>query len=171
MYMKKRKKFLSLGFWKISGRYRRGFTLIEVLIVMGIIAILAAVVIIAINPGRQFAQARNSQRTSNVNAILNAVGQNIADNKGLFNCASSSIPTSPTIMKSASGYDIAACIVPTYMAAMPFDPSATGAHYTDNTDYNSGYQISQDAATKRITISAPEALNASELSQTISVTR
>src|SRR3989338_5215704 len=62
----------------------QGFTLIEILIVIGIIAILATIVIIAINPARQFAQARNTQRVSNTNAILNAVGQRIADGKGIF---------------------------------------------------------------------------------------
>src|SRR3989338_3325065 len=69
-----------------------GFTLIEILVVIGIIAVLAAVVIIAINPARQFAQARNSQRTANVNAILNAIGQNLADNKGVFTCAGIGAP-------------------------------------------------------------------------------
>src|ERR1700722_12408331 len=61
-----------------------GFTLIEILVVIGMIAILATIVIIAINPARQFAQGRNSQRVSNVNTILNAIGQRIADNKGVF---------------------------------------------------------------------------------------
>ncbi|KKU11008.1 MAG: hypothetical protein UX14_C0005G0022, partial [Parcubacteria group bacterium GW2011_GWF1_45_5] len=58
---------------------RKGFTLIELLIVIGIIVLLAGVVIIALNPARQFALARNSQRWSNVNAILNAVGQRMAE--------------------------------------------------------------------------------------------
>lgn len=137
-----------------------GFTLIEILIVIGIIAVLAAIVVVAINPARQFAQARNSQRVSNVNAILNAVGQNIADNKGSFTCAAA-IPSSAGYMGSASGEaNIYACIVPTYMPEMPFDPGNTSVfttftpHVASATDYESGYQISQNAS-GRITVCAP----------------
>ena len=60
-------------------RRQAGFTLIEILMALLLIAILATIVIIAINPAKQFAQARNTQRTSNVESILNAVGQRIAD--------------------------------------------------------------------------------------------
>lgn len=54
----------------------RGFTLIELLLVIGIVAILASIVIVAINPTRQLAQARNAQRHSDVRTILDAVRQN-----------------------------------------------------------------------------------------------
>ena len=156
---------------KISRSKRGGFTLIEILLVMGIIAILAAVVIVAINPARQFAQARNSQRTSNVFSILNAVSQNMADNQGVFNCAAGAIPTTAAVIKSADGYNAAPCLVPTYLPSIPFDPSATGAHFTSATDYDTGYTIARDITTGRITVAAPAALGVSELEKTISATR
>ena len=132
-----------------------GFTLIELLVVIGIIAILAAVVIIAINPARQFAQARNTQRWSNVNAILNAIGQNMADNRGVFDCTDGgAIPATPATM-SFTDYDIYDCIVPTYISTLPVDPE-TGI-FTDGNDYDTGYTVVKDAVTNRITVAAPAA--------------
>lgn len=49
------------------------FTLIELLIVIAILGILAAAVMVAINPAKRLAQARDAQRKSDVNAIANAL--------------------------------------------------------------------------------------------------
>ncbi len=120
----------------------KGFTLIEILVVIGIIAVLAAVVLVAINPSRQFKLARDSQRVSNVNAVLNTISQNISENHGIFMCnnAVMALPATSTVVKSGvGGFDLAPCAVPAYISALPFDPSATGSHWTSSTDYDSHY--------------------------------
>jgi type IV pilus assembly protein PilA len=127
-------------------------------VVIGIIAVLAAIVLIAINPARQFAQARNAQRSSDTNALLNAYGQQLADNKGVT-CVSG-VTTTPAEIKSGAAIDFA-CLVPNYIPSLPFDPSASGASAT-----STKYFINNDAS-GRITISAPSA----ELGATISLTR
>lgn len=52
-----------------------GFTLLEILIAVAILGILAAVVILAINPQKQLEDARDAQRRIDLNTILNAVYQ------------------------------------------------------------------------------------------------
>ncbi|MFA5855436.1 MAG: type II secretion system protein [Candidatus Gracilibacteria bacterium] len=145
---------------KISSR--RGFTLIEVLLVVVIIAILAGIVIIAVNPARQIAQTNNAQRNSDIVAILDAVHQYAVDHRG-------ALPTNITgtaAELSSTATDVCVDLVPTYLSALPFDPTATGAAYTDCDTYATGYTIMKDA-NNRVTVAAPGA----ELSATISVSR
>lgn len=143
----------------------KGFTLIELLVVIGILAVLLAITLIAINPARQFAQANNTKRRSDVNAILNAIHQYAADNHG-------QPPTGITtdLQNIASGAaDICADVVPQYIAALPSDPNTNnGANITNcGAAYTTGYQVQQINANARITVSAPGA----ELGETIIVTR
>jgi prepilin-type N-terminal cleavage/methylation domain-containing protein len=151
---------------------KKGFTLIEILVVIGIIAILATVVLIAINPARQFSQARDTQRFSNVNAILNAIGQYTADHKGVL---PPDIPVSPTAPADITA-GLCTALVPTYIPALPSDPKSadySGASLLaadcaglDTKDI--GYTVQQDTTANggRIKVAA-----VGEITTAISVTR
>lgn len=147
----------------------KGFTLLEMLIVMALIAILVGIVIAVLNPARQFALARNSARYSHLNTIMNGISANQAENQGTFTCATGAIPLAATNMSNdtvGGDYDIAPCLVTEYLSSMPYDPSVTGAIWTSEAVYDTGYTISQ-GADGRITVAAP----AAELSEVISLTR
>src|SRR3989338_10556361 len=100
----------------------KAFTLIELLVVIGILTVLFAIVLIAVNPDRQFKQANDTQRRSDVSAILNAVGHYQTDNNGALPAA---IATTAKVIKSAAGgADICTDLVAKYIAALPFDPTS-----------------------------------------------
>ena len=150
---------------------RAGFTLIELLLVIGIIAILAAIVIVAINPTKQLGDARDAQRRSDVNTILNAVYQYAIDNNGTL---PGNIPTGSTAWQVCKdSYLPATCIVApsgygtgvnlrmlsgSYVVNLPADPqsaTSTGTNYFIVKDSNG-----------RVTVSAPGVEQAGSISVT-----
>lgn len=155
---------------KTAQNNKKGFTLIELLVVIGILAVLLAITLIAINPAKQFAQANNTKRRSDVNAILNAIDQYAADNKGVLPAG---ITTTAQPI-SNTGANICASLVTTYLAELPADPqtgtpdsSISLTECGDVAGYVSGYTVIQSASDNRVTVAAPGA----ELTEIISVTR
>lgn len=157
----------------MSKSLQKGFTLLELLVVIGILGILLAIVLVAINPAAQFAQANNTARTNDVNTILNAVHQYSADNKG--NLTALGLTVTPTQISSA-GANICAILVPDYVSLFPVDPDTNNGVALPETDcepadtYGTSYNISQDAA-GRVTVSAPDAEAVRGVTPVISVTR
>jgi len=129
----------------------KGFTLIELLLVIGIIAILASIVIVAINPTKQLGDARDAQRKSDVNTILSAVYQYAIDNdgnlpSGITTTRKEICATGATDCDSAIDLDV---LTGSYLVRIPRDPqvqSATGTNYWI-----------VEGANGRITVDAPGA--------------
>lgn len=61
----------------------KGFTLIELIIVIAVIALLASAIFVSVNPGKRIGDAKDAQRLSDLTAILNAVDFYTADNASL----------------------------------------------------------------------------------------
>lgn len=151
---------------------KAGFTLLEILLVVGIISILAGIVILAINPTKQLGDTRNAQRRSDVLTILNAVYQYAIDpgNKisdlagGDLDTAKSADDDCADDANSIDTYGLDGDLVgteATYLTAIPIDPVDGVA------DTSSGYFIHLNSTTGRLTVCAPSA----ESGVTISVTR
>ncbi|MBI5421936.1 prepilin-type N-terminal cleavage/methylation domain-containing protein [Candidatus Peregrinibacteria bacterium] len=60
-----------------------GFTLVELIIVIAIIAILAAAIFVSIDPARRLHEARNARRRTDVMTMVEAIKQYQVDNDGI----------------------------------------------------------------------------------------
>ncbi|MBI5156300.1 type II secretion system protein [Candidatus Peregrinibacteria bacterium] len=141
-------------------RSRPAFSLIELLLVIGILAILAAIVLVAMNP-KPMVDERNTKRTKDVQMLLDSVTQYTVANKGIFPegitftakeiCRSSELPCH-------NGVDLDV-LTGSYLPELPVDPlasaSGTGSHYTIMKDRQN-----------RITIAAPDAEGGAKISVT-----
>ncbi len=147
----------------------KGFTLIEILLVVALIAILAGIVILAINPAKQLADTRNSQRRIDVRTIIDAIYQYNLDNNGAVVSTIPSSSTCPGTVDSQICQTAGTCtglvdlsVITNnskYVVAIPADPSSATANGT-------GYNVVK-TSNNRIIVCAPNA----ESSATISVQR
>ena len=120
---------------------KKAFTLLEILLVVGIIAILAGIVIIAINPGKQLATVRNTQRKNDLKQIYNAMTQfyidkgQYPDPTNLSDIYLKEICNTGSVSNTATSTTGVACgplvnlsaLVPTYIVAIPVDPSGASS--------------------------------------------
>ncbi|MDD4409781.1 MAG: FISUMP domain-containing protein [Candidatus Pacebacteria bacterium] len=109
------------------------FTLIEIVLVIGAVAILAGIVILAINPQKQIADIRDAQRKVDIGEINKALTGYQIDHSGSFPITFPVTLTEicDTGKKSFDEVNAADCVgylnlsflVPDYLVAIPRDPS------------------------------------------------
>lgn len=142
---------------------KEGFTLIEILLVVALLLILAAITIVAINPAKHFRDSRNAQRSSDVAEILNAITQYTAEDgftgwevaplSGVVDCLAADGVTQQwsTIGTEVGEVDLDSILVEEFIIAIPSDP------LTDN-----GYQICVTEG-GRVWVNAPDAEDGKEI--------
>lgn len=122
----------------------------EILLVIGLLAVLAVVVFVALDPAKRFQDTRNARRTTDIQNILSAVHTYVNDSKGIFPAAITStemqIGTATTgCAISTGGCNVAGatnCVdlstaLGSYLKSIPTDPNGTAAL--------TGYSIVKDS--------------------------
>lgn len=103
-------------------RLRSGFTLIELIVVIGILAILFTVVLIALNPVRQYNASTDTRRKSDLDQTYKSLMQYYVDHHSFptsqqwFQVVCGSPSTVPDFMKP-------------YMSQFPCDPDSNQRYY------------------------------------------
>ncbi|MBD3366346.1 hypothetical protein GF360_03340 [candidate division WWE3 bacterium] len=128
----------------------------ELLLVISIIAVLATVVFVSLDPVKRLADGRNSRRWNDVNNILTAVHSCIIDNDGVL--ADCGITDTSSHVLGTGDLDLSTDLAK-YLKSMPQDPK-TG------TAADTGYSIQADA-NNIVTVTADDAENG----ETVEVSR
>ena len=116
---------------------KKGFTLIEILIVVAIIAILASIVLIGLGPAQQ--SGRDARRLSDLHEIQNAL--ELYYNKcgyypGTANCASNADAASMAAVNTAVAGSALGV-----NSALPQDPSAGATYFYDSFNNGTTYTL------------------------------
>lgn len=123
---------------------RRGFTLIELIIVVAIIAVIAAGVFVALDPVKRLNAGRNASRWTDVTALAGAIKLFQTDSpSGALPAGIDSVTTSTQMLGTGAACNTPACpAAPTaplaaclnlsaalasYLPVIPYDPSQTAA--------------------------------------------
>lgn len=123
-----------------KSKTKKGFTLLEILLVIAAVGILAAIVLVAINPNKQLEAARVAKRKSDINTLIKAIGQYSIDNNGQY---PSGIDTGAKVICPSSSPPVGcvdlSLLSPDYVANIP--EADTGYYYIRRNSAGAGIEI------------------------------
>lgn len=133
---------------------QKGYTLIEVLLVVVLIGILLTIGLVSLNTEARFIENRNDTRKSHIRILEGAITQ--------YKLQTGSYPTGldrtyreicdPDVSSCSGFVDLKQFLVPNYLQAIPQDPKDT-----DNTG-GAGYEVAIDTTTNTVSVRLKELL-------------
>lgn len=129
-----------------------GFTLIELLIVIAILGVLAAAVLVAVNPAKRMSQARDAQRKNDLGQVKNALES--------YNAFYGSYPDTGGLWRTDDvyGYEGPTGYIPNfapdYLKRLPQDPRGhtPGSKQSGCTTSNSDYRYKSDGTDYKLVL-------------------
>lgn len=159
---------------------KKGFTLIELLIVVAIMAIIAAVVFVSLDPLKRFQDSRDSVRWQQASQILTAIKLDQLDNGGSYMGAVDDMNTTTIYMITSNGavsgcddkngfcdvsvsndsacVDLTGLVTDGYLSKVPVSPNGDGTW----TEAYTGYTL-QKSSNGSIVIRSCESENSTEI--------
>jgi len=172
---------------KYLSKNARGFTLIELLIVVAIIAILAAVIFVALDPLKRFQDSRDSVRWQEVTSIAQAIELDFLDNGGVYlsdidvltvgnvymivdgamgsGCEDNNAFCDTNVTSSGSCVDLSDLVAENYLPDIPVAPDSGDVAWDDGGtigDEGTGYTLER-ISTSTIYVRACESENSTEI--------
>jgi prepilin-type N-terminal cleavage/methylation domain-containing protein len=112
-------------------RTHAGFTLVELLLAMGVIGVLLSSAMVAINPAAQLTSARDAERRHHENQLQKAMFMHLIEqsrlpgDKPLPEGQASRLPLCRVGITDPGCVNVSADLIPTYIVDLPVDPAET----------------------------------------------
>ena len=119
-------------------KFKKGLTLIDVLLAVVAIAILIFIVVLCVNPSEQESEINNNKRSADVNVILNAVNEYQLDT-GYLPSSITNLPTEICVTRGLCEGLIDLSVLTdseVYLTSIPEEPDKTNVN-------GAGYMISK----------------------------
>jgi len=129
---------------KLNKRNEKGFTLVELLIVIAIIGVLAGAILIVINPAQLLAKSRDSQRLQDLDSLNKAITLAIAEQEITITTTTGNSGTGTRSVTGGGWVGFTLFTGKTaglgkYIPTLPVDPTNTGNYvYSYAADATSG---------------------------------